>query len=217
MFNALTCDEDLAVKLNACSTCGVIEEELTHGWHYGTSRRTKTVGIHRNIAPTKWTQTFFGNNLFNSCNCSGNIGSSLRKERNTHGVCTSSGKIETSYCSQERIRNLNKDSRTVTSVWFSTSRTAVLHVCESSETKRHDVTTADTFDIGNEGNATCVVFKPRVVETVGSGEIWVHERRVLQEPCRARRRMRLFSRGDADPSNARLPMPALAYKGIKEV
>ena len=217
MLNPLACNEDLAIEINIDSTCGVIKEELTHGGHHGTSRCAKAIRVHWNIAPSERTKPFFSNNLFNSCNCSRNISSSLRKERNTHCIRTCSGKIEASNCAQERIRNLNENASAVTSVWLCTCCTAVLHVCQSCEAKRHDLATTNTFDVGNERHATCVVFKPRVVETVGSGEIWVHERRVLQEPCRARRRMRLFSRGDADPSNARLPMPALAYKGIKEV
>ncbi|CAB4640351.1 unannotated protein [freshwater metagenome] len=217
MLDALACNEDLAVEIDIGSTCGVIKEELTHGGHHGTSRCAKTIRVHRNIAPSERTKPFFGHDLFNSCNCSRNICSCLRKERNTHCIRTCSRKFEASNCAQECIRNLNENASAVTSVWLCTCCTAVLHVCESCETKRHDLTAANTLDVGNEGHTTCVVFKPRVVETVGSWEIWVHERRVLQEPCMARRRMRLFSRGDADPSKARLPMPTLAYKGIKEV
>ena len=55
----------------------------------------------------------------------------------------------------------------------------MLHVGESCETKSHNLATTNAFDVGNEGHTTCVVFKPWVVETVGSGEIWVHERLVL--------------------------------------
>ena len=74
MFNALASDENLAVKINACSTCRVIEEELTHSWHHGTSRCTQAIRIHRHIAPTQWTQTLFGHNLFNCGNCCRRIG-----------------------------------------------------------------------------------------------------------------------------------------------
>ncbi|CAB4616763.1 unannotated protein [freshwater metagenome] len=203
VLNALACDENLAVEINIGGTCRIIKEELTHRWHHGASRCTKTIGVHRNITPTERTKTFFGNNFFNRCNCCCYIASRLWEECNTHGIGASSRKIEVNNCAQERIRNLNQNASAVTSVWLCTSCTTVLHVGESSETKRHNLATASTLDVGNKRNATCVVFEPRVIKTVGSGEIWVHERLVLQEPCRARRRMRLFSRGDADPSRDR--------------
>ena len=173
VFDALAGDEQLAVEIDSGSTGGIGHEQLPERRHDLSGAEAQTRRVDRHVAPTQHGQAFVGHDGVDArlrLLGSGGVG---WEERQPDRIRAVGREIERDDRAQEPIRDLDQDARTVTGVGLGAGGAAMLHVAQRADTHRHDGTRTATLHVGDEADATGVVFEPGVVQTGGRGKVRV--------------------------------------------
>ncbi len=137
--------------------------------HHRTRGLANHAFTHWNITPAKNLQTLLTHNLFNGRGRLGGSPGITWEKTKSCAVRTSGRQLKSNHRAEEFVRNLNENSCPVTSVGLCAGCTAVLHVAQRVDSVGNDRVTLHTFDMRDEPNATGVMFKTWVIQTVRRG------------------------------------------------
>ena len=83
---------------------------------------------------------------------------------NSCGICAGRWKFKFTYLLEVFIWNSNKNSRTISAIWFGSRCTAMLHVTKCSKCFGNYLVCCNFIECGNHGNAASIMFMCRVIK-----------------------------------------------------